>query len=149
MLGKCLLLRREGVLVCALLLAACQAYDPKLLRYENPGGAPPPDSGMPAPENDASSAEDDGGKPCVKADEICNGRDDDCDGKTDEDTQAYCESIILHAVTTCVSSAFLCVKIRCVDGFADCDGKPQNGCEKRFCECNDCSDAGSEADGGH
>ena len=36
------------------------------------------------------------------------------------------------------------MKIACHEGFADCDGKPQNGCEKPFCECNDCADAGSD-----
>jgi hypothetical protein len=148
MLGRGLLGRSGSLLVCALLLAACQSYDPKLLRAENPVGPPKPDSGVPPAGRDGGgSPEDDSGMPCVMKDEICNGLDDDCDGRVDEDTQKYCESIIQHAVTTCASTAMLCVKIACQDGFADCDGKPQNGCEKAFCECNDCPDAGSE-DGG-
>jgi hypothetical protein len=147
MLGERLLWRGGCLLVCALVVTACKAYDPKLLRVESPIKPPPADSGMPPGNHDSGGLENDGGKPCVERDEICNGLDDDCDGKTDEDTQKYCESVIQNAVTTCASQAMLCVKIACHEGFADCDGKPQNGCEKPFCECNDCPDAGSE-DGG-
>ena len=112
MLGKRLLWRSGGMLVCALLVAACEAYDPKLLRIENPDKPPPPDSGMPPSRKRRRRPEDDAGKPCVERDEICNGLDDDCDGKIDEDTQKYCESVIQNAVTTCASQALLCVKYR-------------------------------------
>jgi hypothetical protein len=140
------------VLLCALLASACDAYDSSLLRAPNPSKPPAPDSGARPPSDaDAGEGEDAGAQPCVaKSAEICNGKDDDCDGKTDENTQAYCESIILNAETQCapVGDHAACVKLYCHDGFFDCDGKPQNGCEKPFCACHDCTDAGRESDGG-
>ena len=137
----------RGLLACAIALAAgCNAYDSGLLRLPNPGPHGK-DSGVPDDGLDGGG-EDGGGQPCRPQTEICNGADDDCDGKVDESTQAYCESVILHAQSECAVAAGRCVKLKCDDGYADCDGKPQNGCEQPFCSCNDCSDAGAEADGG-
>jgi hypothetical protein len=137
--------------LAALLSIGCDAYDPGLLRLSST--SPPSDAGRDSGALDAG-ADDGGGEACVEQQEVCNAIDDDCDGAIDEDTLEYCQSIIVNAETKCVPVSTegmpqaACVQLRCLDGFDDCDGKPQNGCEKPFCACNDCGDAGEDTDAG-
>jgi len=56
--------------------------------------------------------------------EICNGIDDDCDGVVDNG--AVCPSVP-NATNTCVGGQ---CRYACLEGFADCDGDPANGCEQ-------------------
>jgi hypothetical protein len=134
------------------LLAACDAYDSSLVKL--PENTAPKDAGRDSGASDGGTRQDGGQDACVAQPEACNAIDDDCDGNTDEDTLGYCQSIIVNAETKCVPVTTegmpeaACVQLRCLAGFDDCDGKPQNGCEKPFCACNDCGDAGEDTDGG-
>jgi len=110
--------------------AACSVYDSSLT-YSN--GSAGRDSSTP-------------GDACTPEPELCNGTDDDCDGTTDEEVEAVandCMFKVVHSASTCSSG--LCVKTGrdCYDGYYNCDGMPQNGCE-RTCPCGqDCDeDAG-------
>ena len=134
-----------GLAACVLVLCACESYDATLLREPSSARA---DAGHDGPP-DAGHGADAGN--CVPAPETCNAIDDDCDGRVDEETIADCESIVVHAETKCVqvgdqaAPQAACVRLNCLAGYDDCDGRPQNGCEKPFCSCNDCSDAGGDA----
>ena len=103
------------------------------------------DGGEPEAGADGGEAGEGGVGACVPEPEACNRADDDCDGTNDEDTTAACEAIIENAVTRCVpfATSARCVLMDCLDGFANCDGLPSNGCEP-YCMCNDCSDAGND-----
>jgi hypothetical protein len=143
-------------LTCALLtlaLAACDAFDRGKLMPPLPGTGGT--GGMPS---EVDGGDTDAGV-CTPAAEICNGVDDDCDGVTDtEDLDAddYCEGIILNADAICFSQVVgeaVCVRrpeTPCDTGFANCDGRPSNGCEHPAptCGCLSCEDAGSDDDAG-
>lgn len=106
--------------------AACSVYDSSL-----------------AYSNDELSL-DSGAAACEPQLEACNRVDDDCDGTVDEAeaTALDCASRVLHSGSTCQSG--FCVKIGdCDDGYFNCDGMPDNGCESA-CPCGtDCDeDAG-------
>ena len=105
--------------------AACSVYDSGL-SYSN-GNA-----GM-----DSSVA----GDACAPQTELCNRVDDDCDGTVDESEAVAtdCASKVLHSSSTCQTG--YCVKIGdCYEGFHNCDGMPDNGCETA-CPCGeDCGD---------
>jgi hypothetical protein len=110
--------------------AACSVYD-RSLTYSN---------------NSADSSVADA---CTPELELCNGKDDDCDGTTDEVAEAVandCVHKVVHAASTCTSG--LCVKLGrdCYDGYYNCDGLPNNGCESS-CPCGqECDeDAGPRA----
>jgi hypothetical protein len=120
----------RALLTAALLSgAACSVYDPN--PYANP-----------ALDSDGSVAT---GDACVADKEICNGKDDDCDGTSDEEeaVRPECESV-LHGPSTCASG--FCVRRpgMCHEGYYNCDGLPENGCESE-CPCGtDCDeDAGA------
>ncbi len=57
--------------------------------------------------------------------ELCNGVDDDCDAMVDDGATATCTAPHT-ASATCTAGA--CV-LRCVTGYADCDGDDATGCE--------------------
>jgi hypothetical protein len=141
-----------GAFALATALVGCDAYDSSLLHGSFP--TPVRDAGTHDGgqiDLDSGAAEDGGMEVCVPQPEICNGLDDDCDGKTDEETQAYCESVVVNAKTQCVpyNGGAACVKLgACLTGYDDCDGRPENGCEKPYCDCNDCGDAGEDTDAG-
>lgn len=95
----------------------------------------------------AMSAGADGGlDACSPMLEVCNGRDDDCDGVIDEMAAAQldCESKVVHAQTVCQSG--YCLRIACLTGYYNCDGRPENGCESS-CPCgSSCEDAAISGD---
>jgi hypothetical protein len=113
-----MVLLTRALLVSAVLGgAACSVYDSSLT-YSNGSS----DSGV----ADA----------CTPQLEVCNGKDDDCDGTTDEEAEAVandCVKRVLNSLSTC--TAGLCVKTSqtCFEGFFNCDGLPQNGCEATCC----------------
>jgi hypothetical protein len=115
----------RALLVAAIVSgAACSVYDSEL-PYSNSAG-------------DSSVTHD----ACVPQEEICNGKDDDCDGVTDEaDAVAlYCSKRVLNSAWVCESN--YCLKVgSCNEGFYNCDGMPDNGCESS-CPCDGCDDAG-------
>jgi hypothetical protein len=80
----------------------------------NPGGACVPN---PDPSDEVCT------QICV---EQCNGQDDDCDLQVDED-EAKTSCVFDHATGRCVGGA--CVVVACDDGFRDCDGDANTGCE--------------------
>ena len=118
------------------LSSACQVYDPGLSSSSPSGFAP--DAMMMLPDASKPDA-----RVCVRANEICNGVDDDCDGMVDEmaAVQLDCESRVVHADTVCQSG--YCLRISCLTGYYNCDGRPENGCE------SDCPCGSSCTDGGH
>jgi hypothetical protein len=64
----------------------------------------------------------------------CNGNDEDgCEQDIDFDPKhcGRCDSAceLAHAVPDCRAGA--CIVAACETGFADCDGRPENGCECR------------------
>jgi hypothetical protein len=136
-----MLLFTRALLAAAVLSgAACNVYDDSNLSYANAGAGAGAGAGA---EKDAGLTKD----ACTPQTEICNGRDDDCDGASDEAKAVAldCASRLLNAQSTC-QSAF-CVKIgECFDGFHNCDGMPDNGCESA-CPCGrlscDAEDAGA------
>ena len=111
--------------------AACSVYD-KSLTYSNGGS-----------DGGASGT----GDACTSMPELCNGTDDDCDGTTDEAEAVTndCAFRVLHSDSTC--TAGLCVKIgkSCYEGYFNCDGLPENGCEATCCGDACDEDAGSGA----
>lgn len=122
----------RALLVAAVLVgsAACSVYDPSLA-YSNGGS----DSSVPT---DA----------CTPQAELCNGKDDDCDGTTDEEAEAVandCVFRVLNTASTC--TAGLCVKSSktCYEGYFNCDGLPDNGCEATCCGDSCDEDAGAGA----
>lgn len=144
-------MRRPLLIVSAIIsvfATACFIVDADLLKAPatmdggtGDSGTPMDDSGTP----DSSVA-------CVPKDETCNGEDDDCDGDVDEAAaaDADCETRIVNAVTFCDDDKGVCVPVKCLTGFAQCDGEPGNGCEPE-CECNavGCEgDAGTDVDAG-
>jgi hypothetical protein len=137
--------------VAALSLSACSVYDSKML---DAGPAPKTDAGKDAgkdaemPMSVDASSEDAAGPDtavaCPSDIELCNGVDDDCDDKIDEDEPATadCASKRPHALNIrCLSGT--CYSSGCKPGFADLDGRPQNGCEA----CPGCDDAGVDDSG--
>ncbi len=66
--------------------------------------------------------------------ETCDGVDNDCDGNIDDaDADASCFRD--HAIdSVCIDAQ--CV-LFCASGFGDCDGEPENGCEKAL-QCGSC-----------
>jgi hypothetical protein len=86
------------------------------------------------------------GKPDWQTTEICNGLDDDCDGVVDGPAaDAWCALMpfdldIANAEPACIAGQ--CGVGRCFPGFADCDGKPWNGCETQLGTETDCAACG-------
>jgi hypothetical protein len=122
------------------LSSACQVYDPELT--SGPPSNFTPDA-MVLPDAGKHDA-----RVCTPAIEICNGADDDCDGVIDEmaATQLDCESRVVHADTVCQSG--YCLRISCLTGYYNCDGRPENGCESA-CPCGStCNDGGLDDAGG-
>jgi hypothetical protein len=135
--------------VCAALLASCDAFDSGTLLPLAGGGS----GGTGGSAAGGGNGEIDAG-PCVPAAETCNGIDDDCDDEPDPldpEADAYCDDLF-HADSRCAPSGAVarCVRVgECADGFLNCDGLPSNGCEfgGRSCTCVDCEDAGDEDSG--
>jgi hypothetical protein len=90
---------------CALLLGACQVYDGDALSTR--ASATESDSGHNAQRSSAIAA-------C--ADAACP--EDDC-------AAGSCD--LPHAAAVCRES--VCQVARCIDGYRDCDGEAENGCE--------------------
>ena len=134
----------------ALSLSACTVYDSDLLDAKmKPMPMPGKDAGTDASvpsDFDASgkdAARPDTSMSCPSDIELCNGVDDDCDDKVDEPVEAAadCASRRPHAIVSCLSGT--CFSSGCKPGFAELDGKPQNGCEA----CPGCDDAGVDDSG--
>lgn len=66
--------------------------------------------------------------------ETCNGHDDDCDGEIDEDADAMC--LAANGEAICVAGA--CIVTDCDDGYRDCDGAVDNGCEASLASIEHC-----------
>jgi len=108
-------------------LAACSAYDPRLLNDPTARDAATSDG-----------SDDDAGRACIPSDrefcteicpETCNGLDDDCDERFDEEAgDPICN--LDNANAACVSGT--CLVVACLDGTSDCDTLPANGCEARL-----------------
>jgi hypothetical protein len=139
---------RFAPLVYALLLG-CQAFDGGLLEREEEGV-----SADPRPRDSGGAGMD--AAVCEPQPERCNGRDDDCDGKIDEGAEADC--VFDHAVGACVAGG-ACVLAACDEGYADCNGVTEDGCEMLRADvpCGTCGrrcpdvttpDAGLDDDGG-
>lgn len=63
---------------------------------------------------------------CLPTNEVCNGVDDDCDGAIDETDDPLC-SWTPSADAVCQDGT--CVLTGCHDGWEDCDGEVESGCE--------------------
>jgi len=71
--------------------------------------------------------------------EICNGQDDDCDRLVDEGApEDTC--VLGHAQGVCLEGS--CLIVGCDDGFRDCDGEPDNGCEAPLADPDNCGSCG-------
>jgi hypothetical protein len=104
---------------------------------------PPSTDGAPAPAPDAGPAKPPG--PCDKYPnaKLCNGKcvyiDDPLFGCTPESCMPC---IVPHASAVC-SKTFECVVAQCADDdWADCDGKPANGCETDIDSPSNCGGCG-------
>ncbi len=135
-----------GASACGLLLDA----DPRNEGAEVDGGA---EGGIPDASRDSMrvDASMDSGfvDGCVALVEICNGLDDDCDGRTDEDFDfatdpSNCGTCgtscsLAGVIPTCIGGA---CQIVCQDGWMDCDGNADNGCEADLSTPLTCGDCG-------
>ena len=81
------------------------------------------DGPLPATDCDDSRHSDNPG-----ATEICSGFDTDCDGAIDEDPAAFDSCTADHASAGCAMDG-ACGIFGCDDGFADCNGDYDDGCE--------------------
>jgi len=102
----------------------------------------------PSPGTTGDAGGQDPAMTCEPSTETCNGVDDDCDGVSDEAAaaDADCESRMLNAVTFCDDTKGTCVPVKCLSGFAQCDGDPNNGCEPATdCGCPGCGGSGDDA----
>ena len=61
------------------------------------------------------------------ASETCSGRDEDCDGAVDEAPASDMCVDALGQDLACVAGS--CRRVACLGGRADCDGRPDTGCE--------------------
>jgi hypothetical protein len=128
-----------GLSVCVLALSACEAFDSsKLEALLTPIDTPDddqPDSGP-------------GDEPCTPKAERCNGKDDDCDDEIDEQADEACMQPMASSV--CASGG-RCVIVSCADGYVNCNGEDDDGCEHDSVDgpcpmaCTMCQDAGSDA----
>jgi Putative metal-binding motif len=136
-------LARLALVAIALhLCSACQVYDPDLT---STGPAASGSDAMVMTLPDGGSTKTDAHTCKPGGTEVCNGADDDCDGVIDEmvATQLDCESRVVHAQTVCQSG--YCLRIACLTGYYNCDGRPENGCEAN-CMCGmSCTDGGEDA----
>lgn len=94
--------------IAALLCCACTVYDPRLLQGIGRGGL----EGSDASVTDADTGE------------TADAAIDDCK----EGSVERCKRP--HAEGSCIDG--MCLILRCLDGFADCDAKAANGCEARL-----------------
>ena len=93
---------------------------------------------------------------CVPQPETCNERDDDCDTRTDETFDLTssmlhcgrcdnaCPTSPEHGSSRCVSSS---CDLSCDDGFADCNGVRDDGCEADLSAAGTCGDCEVECGG--
>lgn len=90
----------------------------------------------------ADASPDDASVPdaCSARAESCNGADDDCDGRVDEEPTACVATGAHVASAACVSQR--CVQV-CVEGYHDCDGLPENGCESDLSDDANCGRCGA------
>jgi len=143
-------------LLLLLLLGACSALTDFGRFQEQPvdGGVALDAETVDAGDEDASAG--DAGPPgdagCEAADEVCNGADDDCDGELDEgidtDTDVANCGECDNACPSGADSTATCTGgvcgLDCEDGFEDCDGIPDNGCEVELGTVTDCDACGVE-----
>jgi len=73
--------------------------------------------------------------------EICDGLDQNCNGLVDEGDVCTCSSTceLAHATSTCVVGG-TCVIVACEVLYADCDVRPETGCERLVNTLTDCGD---------
>jgi hypothetical protein len=136
------LARLALVAIVGHLSSACQVYDPHLTSGGTSGAG---SDAMVMMLPDGGSTKTDAHVCKPGGVELCNGSDDDCDGVIDEmaAVQLDCESRVVHAQTVCQSG--YCLRISCLTGYFNCDGRPENGCESD-CPCGaSCTDGGDDA----
>jgi hypothetical protein len=73
--------------------------------------------------------------------EVCDGVDQNCDGQIDEGGACVCatECVLAHAAATCVVGG-TCAIVSCEVLYADCDSRPETGCERAVNSLTDCGD---------
>ncbi|MDY0058420.1 MAG: MopE-related protein [Myxococcota bacterium] len=124
-----------GLLLLGVLVACSPAA-----RERDAGPETPPDASVDAGPEDAGP-EDLGLGPdgCRPVAERCNGLDDDCDGYTDEDFLlardpqhcGACDHRCQYGNGAGGCRDSLCYLARCTPGYANLDGREDNGCESR------------------
>jgi len=75
--------------------------------------------------------------------ETCNDVDDDCDGVVDEDAD---DTDCAADQATGICTGGRCILTGCDDGFRDCDGAQQNGCEVDITSIEDCGACGNRCE---
>jgi len=73
-----------------------------------------------------------GGGACVPTNggvEVCDQLDNDCNGVINDGAASEtCRAVVVNATSQCTTSG-VCVLGACDEGFFNCDGRPDNGCE--------------------
>ena len=111
-------------------------------------------SGLPRVEDGGSELDGGGGTDagCEPASETCNGLDDDCDREVDEDFDlmsdvAHCGACDAPCPASPSGAAAFCqagtCMIACDDGFMNCDGDDENGCEASRTHPDSCGGCGT------
>lgn len=73
--------------------------------------------------------------------EVCDGVDQNCNGVIDEGDVCVCSTPceLAHATSTCVVGG-TCAIVSCETLYADCDRRPETGCEREVTTLTDCGD---------
>lgn len=143
-------MRPAALLVFAIVLVGCDAYDEGYLTSAQRGGVIPGVGGGSGTGGQGGADAPTGGSTapdgCVAGPETCNGEDDDCDTRVDENPASLCA--LANAEATCRAGA--CAVVECRTDFVDCNGRPDDGCELEAADlsCERCPATCGEADAG-